>query len=591
MVSSITKNDCETTSNTTIMKDNNDTKNDGSNRNINDSNNNDVVIDKERLSQLLLCNEDDTNIFISPTMISEMARKVMTQLNDGTVHQENNKDETTSSKGTLLRTIQLQVMIRLQLYAMGGSIFLDHYNMEQFIDNDSKKAKKQSSKKKKKKRKREETTSSSPLKKLIQDITDILSTATFLLGFDTSLSSFLEESSVLPKYLNHSIPTVLQEIYDFFEISNPYNQEEDAIGMNEEHVDGNNNNSSRRRVTTNNADREQASLPSCSEQQRTNKATHASPTTHAPSSSPNKNLSLSSSSFSPSSSPFSVKKPENNDSTGTQGKAEEEKNGMTTKIHKKSFQITSNTISNNPLLKGSQQNYVGNHFNTNGISRLAVKVPAAVVGSVNLPPKPRSKPSSSSSSSSPPPQIRTKQYEKAVDRQITTTASTVASSCNDVDHQSSLPPISTATSTRKQSMKTSNGNSSSRSGAVGQAIVTETPSKPLTATATITITKESHKSSFCQTPTKALCFSEDQTPVKKKPKNITSLVGGAVQLHHHQQTPIRKQPKANGSGVSFFDSPLPSSQSQNARLVVQAALAARRKGKSLSFPRSKKKKS
>ena len=105
----------------------------------------------------------------------------------------------------LLRLIQVQTLLRLQLFCMGRDVFLRVFG------------KKLQSKKVK---------HTDPEGCLITDITAVFAHASFLLDKKKPLGVFLEET--LTDSIYCSVPDAVQEIFDFFETPNPFVSDDDT---------------------------------------------------------------------------------------------------------------------------------------------------------------------------------------------------------------------------------------------------------------------------------------------------------------------------------------------------------------------------
>ena len=124
-----------------------------------------------------------------------------------------------------LRTIQVHVLLRLQLLLLQDQIFTEHY-VKLALD--------KSSKKRRKKKARDGIVqSSSPTEFLLDDIGQILSTAAFVLPQHVPFGSFL--SSCLTKQVYSQLGSVVSDLFGLFEIPNPYvqrpSEDDDANGL------------------------------------------------------------------------------------------------------------------------------------------------------------------------------------------------------------------------------------------------------------------------------------------------------------------------------------------------------------------------
>ena len=105
----------------------------------------------------------------------------------------------------VLRVIQIQTLLRLQLLAMDKKTFLKLYS-KKLID-----------------RKRKKGGSNNG--DLIPEVISILEHASFLLVMNKTLVQFLEE--IIPTSIYCSIPDQIQELFDFFECDNPFLDQDD----------------------------------------------------------------------------------------------------------------------------------------------------------------------------------------------------------------------------------------------------------------------------------------------------------------------------------------------------------------------------
>lgn len=102
-------------------------------------------------------------------------------------------------KDEVLRVIQIQLLLRLQLLAMDATAFLQLYNTK-LMDRRKRKA-------------------GAPTDVMAQIIA-IVEQAPFLLDLGTTLLQFLQDT--IPSSIYCSIPDQVQEIFDFFECANPF---------------------------------------------------------------------------------------------------------------------------------------------------------------------------------------------------------------------------------------------------------------------------------------------------------------------------------------------------------------------------------
>jgi hypothetical protein len=125
-----------------------------------------------------------------------------------------------------LREIQAQIMLRLELYSLAGDTFLHHYT--QFVTRHMKKQLSSLHDNQRERRryrqilKQHTTFEISRLQILINDVIELLSLAIFRLKANTLFATFCRDC--LAQHWFISIPKVMNDILDWFEIRNPWEE-------------------------------------------------------------------------------------------------------------------------------------------------------------------------------------------------------------------------------------------------------------------------------------------------------------------------------------------------------------------------------
>ena len=128
----------------------------------------------------------------------------------------NSTDKDSSSSLPLLHSVQLQVCLRLALWRWAGDLFVKQYNKQNW-----------GRKKKKKKahahRNRKEL-QNRPEALLLNDILGLLQLALVRIGTEVEVMQFLQQC--LRQEDCEAMPTITQQIWEFFEKPNPYKQQQ-----------------------------------------------------------------------------------------------------------------------------------------------------------------------------------------------------------------------------------------------------------------------------------------------------------------------------------------------------------------------------
>ena len=147
-------------------------------------------------------------IKVSKRLVLELVSGPNALLLDDTAMYELVSTKTNHNKESLLRQVQLQALIRLQLFCMASDVWFEV----------SKVTKKSSSKRVTKRR--EEDVSLLSKHGLVSQVTTILSFSSFLLDSSQPFDAFL--IATIPPSVYCSVPDVMIELFDFFEVTNPF---------------------------------------------------------------------------------------------------------------------------------------------------------------------------------------------------------------------------------------------------------------------------------------------------------------------------------------------------------------------------------
>ena len=147
-------------------------------------------------------------IQVSKRLVLELVSGPNALLLDDTSMYELVSTKTNANKESLLRQVQLQALMRLQLYCMASDVWLEV----------SKVTKKASSKRVTKRREANVSLLSKHV--LVTQVTTVLSFSSFLLDSSQPFDAFL--IATIPPSVYCSIPDVMIELFDFFEVTNPF---------------------------------------------------------------------------------------------------------------------------------------------------------------------------------------------------------------------------------------------------------------------------------------------------------------------------------------------------------------------------------